>query len=145
MTLGDLRKKFAAQKADAKRRGILFSLTFEAWLAIWKASGRLAQRGHGRGRYVMARIGDRGGYEIGNVEIVLFEQNARNYRPTLDAKTRTGLGHRGKLVSSETRAKLAQKAKARAGHYSEATRLKMSVSRKRSVLSALRDESGRFA
>jgi hypothetical protein len=142
MTLG-LRVKFASQKADAKRRGIPFLLTFNEWLGIWKASGRLRQRGHGRGYYVMARYGDRGGYEVGNVRIILFEENAREYRPTLDAKTRTGAAHAGTTVSAKTRKILSQKARAR--KYSQETRLKMSVSRKRIMQFAARDESGRFA
>lgn len=138
-----LRKQFGCHKGDAKRRGIAFLLTFDEWLGIWKTSGRLKQRGHGRGRYVMARRGDRGGYEMGNVEIILFEENARAYRPTLDARTRTGAAHKGKIVSATTRKKLSQKAKSRT--YSQETRSKMSASAKHIAQSKTRDESGRFA
>jgi hypothetical protein len=123
-----LRRKFASHKGDAKRRGIPFLLTFDEWLGIWEASGRLPERGHGQGRYVMARCGDRGGYELGNVRVILFEENAREYRPTLDAKTRTGMAHRGKTVSVETREKLSEKAKARV--HSLTARMKMSASQK---------------
>jgi hypothetical protein len=114
MTLGHWRAKWSVQRSDAKRRGILFLLTFDEWFGIWKESGKLAQRGNVTGRYVMARFGDRGPYAVGNVRIILFEENAREYRPTLEAKTRTGLAHRGKVVSAETRGKLALKARARA-------------------------------
>jgi len=138
-----LRYKFGCHKGDAKRRGIPFLLTFEDWLDIWTKSGRLEKRGHGRGRYVMARFGDRGGYEVGNVEIILFEENARAYRPTLDAKTRTGLGHKGKTVSMATRKKLSEKAKART--YSPETRSKMSASAQLTAQLRSRDDDGRFA
>jgi hypothetical protein len=142
MTLG-LRKKYGVQKGDAKRRGVPFSLTFDEWLDLWTASGHLHERGHGYGKYVMARFGDRGGYEPGNVKIVLFEENAHEYRPTLAAKTRTGAAHRGKTVSEETRKKLSEKAKTRT--YSLETRLKMSASRKQTMLSSERNASGQFA
>ena len=143
MTRGKLRQKFSAQKSDAKRRGIAFRLTFDEWLGIWQASGRLAQRGNRRGHYVMARYGDRGNYEVGNVRIILFEENGREYRPTLAAKTRIGLAHRGKIVSAETRRKLSQSASVRT--YSPETRMKMSFSAKRTASFRDRDEIGRFA
>ena len=143
MRLDLLRIKFSAQRSDAKRRGIPFLLTFEEWLNIWKASGRLQQRGHGRGRYVMARNGDRGGYELGNVRVILFEENAQEYRPTFEAKMRSGAAHRGKIVSSKTRAKLAKKARARP-EISQETRFKMSASGKQAALFRLRSEDGRF-
>jgi hypothetical protein len=142
-TEAQLRKKFSAHKCDAKRRGIAFLLSFEQWLNIWKTSRRLNRRGCGRGCYVMARREDRGGYEIGNVEIILFEQNARAYRPTSDAKARTGAAHRGKIVSAATRKKLSQKAKARL--YSLETRAKMSASARVVAKSKTRNENGRFA
>lgn len=90
----------------------------------------------------MARRADRGGYEIENVQIMLFENNAQQYRPTLDAKTRTGLAHRGKIVSVETRAKLSQRAKLRT--YSAATKKRMSISAKHTAIERTRDRDGRF-
>ena len=141
-SMQELRNKFSSQRSDAKRRGVVFSLTFDDWLAIWKASKRLPQRGQGAGYYVMARNNDRGGYELGNVHITLFENNAQQYRPTLDAKTRTGLAHRGKIVSRETRMKLSQKAGKRT--HSPATRMRMSATHKRVVLQRTRNERGQF-
>src|SRR5215472_6042820 len=61
------RYAFVVQRADAKRRGIAFSFTFEEWLAVWQQSGKWAERGHRKGQYVMARFGDIGPYAIGNV------------------------------------------------------------------------------
>ena len=141
--LAKLRQKFSTQRSDAKRRGIGFRLTFDEWLGIWRASGRLAQRGNRRGRYVMARQGDRGAYAVGNVKIIRFEKNAQEYRPTLAAKTATGLAHRGKIVSAKTRRKLSQVASNRT--YSTSTRLKMSRSARRTAVFRDRDDIGRFA
>jgi hypothetical protein len=69
------RAAYTDQKKNAGTRGIPFWLTFEEWLGIWKASGHLAERGRRRGQYVMARFGDRGAYETGNVEIIPAEVN----------------------------------------------------------------------
>jgi hypothetical protein len=68
---------FTQQRSNAKQRGIKFKLTFEQWLAIWKQSRRLPQRGRTKGKYVMARFGDKGAYEVGNVRIILFATNNR--------------------------------------------------------------------
>lgn len=70
-----LKKLYIAQKAAAKQRGIPFLLTFAEWQQIWSASGRLGDRGCERGQYCMARFGDQGGYEVGNVEIILTANN----------------------------------------------------------------------
>jgi hypothetical protein len=68
---------------NARFRDIPFLLTFEQWWAIWQQSGKWEQRGSRRGQYCMARYGDQGAYEIGNVSICLIEDNRaernRNY------------------------------------------------------------------
>lgn len=70
----------------AKRRGIPFLLTYEEWCVIWMESGKWEERGHNRGQYCMARFGDKGGYEVGNVRICTVEENAaernRNFKIT---------------------------------------------------------------
>jgi len=71
----DLRKAYRDHKSNSKRRGIPFRLTYEQWLGIWKASGKLHLRGRKRGQYCMARINDKGAYEVGNVEIILVQHN----------------------------------------------------------------------
>jgi hypothetical protein len=75
--------KFAGAKGVAKYRGIPFRLTFDEWMSIWLASGKWDRRGWRRGQFVMARPGDKGAYEIGNVIICLAEDNRaernRNY------------------------------------------------------------------
>jgi NUMOD3 motif len=87
--LRKLRMDFLTQRASAKDRGIGFDLSYSEWLGIWIASGKLLQRGRRRGQYVMARIGDRGAYRIGNVEIIPHAENVRQF-------------HLGKIVSTET-------------------------------------------
>lgn len=77
ISLSNLRRAFASQKACAKRRRIGFELTFDEWLAMWESSGKLKQRGCKKGQYVMARFGDKGDYEIGNVKIILHSENTK--------------------------------------------------------------------
>jgi hypothetical protein len=67
--------KYRAHRQNAKARGIVFRLTFEQWAAIWKASGKWKRRGSLRGTYCMARYGDQGAYEVGNVAIIRNEEN----------------------------------------------------------------------
>lgn len=74
-------RKFDLQRKDAARRGIEFKLTFQQWLRIWLASGRWGQRGPRRGQYVMARFGDVGPYEEGNVKIIRSEENRAEQAP----------------------------------------------------------------
>lgn len=73
--MGRLRGKYTTQKAHARQRGIPFWLTFDEWLTIWQDSGCADERGRGRDKYCMARIGDRGAYEVGNVKIIRNSEN----------------------------------------------------------------------
>jgi transposase len=65
------------QRSAAKCRGISWGLNFAQWLDVWLTSGKLEQRGRGKGKYCMSRIKDSGGYEIGNVHIQPCEDNSR--------------------------------------------------------------------
>lgn len=47
--------KYVGNKRQAKRRGILFLLTFEEWLKIWTDSGHFHERGTFRHQYHLAR------------------------------------------------------------------------------------------
>ena len=81
MTEEELKKAklaYQMQKKRAKRRGILFLLTFEEWLDIWVSSGHWEQRGRGADKYCMSRVGDLGGYEVGNVFIQLHSDNVKD-------------------------------------------------------------------
>jgi hypothetical protein len=67
--------KYNEHRANAKKRSIPFLLTFDEWVDIWLASGKWGQRGARKGQYVMARFGDKGAYEVGNVKICRAEEN----------------------------------------------------------------------
>jgi len=75
--------RYRLHQQNAAARNIPFHLTFEEWLDIWMSSGKWEQRGWRHGQYVMARFGDKGAYEIGNVSIILAQNNRsdrnRNY------------------------------------------------------------------
>jgi hypothetical protein len=71
---------FKFQKKSAQYRGVDWSLSFSDWWKIWERSGKWEQRGRGTGKYCLARIGDKGGYSIGNVYVSLFEENGREYQ-----------------------------------------------------------------
>lgn len=70
---------FRQQRQNARNRGVAFSLNFAQFVSIWESSGKLQNRGRGAEKYCMARIGDSGAYEIGNVHIVTNAENARAY------------------------------------------------------------------
>ena len=75
-------KAFQAQRYSARRRGIPFLFSLLAWSSWWKvqlrAIGPDATRGRKRDQYVMARLGDRGAYEVGNVYCATSAQNIRD-------------------------------------------------------------------
>lgn len=71
------RRQFSMQKARAKQRGIEFKLTFDEWLGWWKATGHYHERGKNKGKYVMARKGDSGAYELGNIECITHSRNCK--------------------------------------------------------------------
>jgi len=73
-----LKQRYFSQISDARRRPVTFNLTFEQWVWVWeRALGPDWARmiGNQRGGYCMARFGDRGGYELGNVVIKLSAEN----------------------------------------------------------------------
>lgn len=69
------RHHFLVQRQTAGRRGIEFNLTYAEWLDFWMASGHFHERGRKRDQYCMARFGDVGPYELGNIKIVLVQDN----------------------------------------------------------------------
>lgn len=70
------REAYRLHKVNAKRRGIPFRFTFEEWVAWWQSTGHYHERGSQRGQYVMARTGDQGAYELGNVECMQAQDNS---------------------------------------------------------------------
>lgn len=83
--------RYYVQKADAKRRGIEFKLTFEQWKGWWITNlghNWFELRGKGPQQYCMGRKGDLGAYEIGNIECITNSANSsfciKNIRATRD-------------------------------------------------------------
>ena len=70
-------KDYVRGKIDAAGNPVEFRLSFDEWLNIWEASGKLSQRGHKKGCYVMSRYNDLGHYEVGNVFIQEHSDNVR--------------------------------------------------------------------
>lgn len=71
-------KAYHRQKWDAKKRGIPWRFTFEEWVAVWESalgSDWFQKRGCTKGKYVMARNGDKGPYSPSNIRIVTCETN----------------------------------------------------------------------
>ena len=123
---------FNAQKAGAKRRAIPFLLTFEQWLEVWTQSGHWHERGRKRGQYVMARPGDQGPYELGNVEIVRSETNLRSKKLSAEARAKVSRANLGRPSPLRGVKRLAETiAKMRAANLgkkaSEAARAKMGL------------------
>lgn len=67
---------YRSQENAARQRGIKWGLKFAQWIDLWLTSGKLEQRGRGKGKYLMSRIKDDGGYEVGNVHIQLATENS---------------------------------------------------------------------
>lgn len=65
--------RFTRHKANAKRRGVPFKLTYGQWAHIWLSSTYYGVRG-----YAMCRYGDAGAYAVGNVYIGSAGRNARD-------------------------------------------------------------------
>lgn len=70
-------KAYSTQKANAKRRGIEFNLTFKQWCEFWGAD--IQKRGNGHDKLQMQRIADTGPYEIGNIKKGYPRQNAETH------------------------------------------------------------------
>ena len=72
-------KAWLAHRQSAAARGIPFRFTLLQWHLWWKSELRLlgpaAKRGRRRGEYVMARLGDSGAYEPGNVRALTPAEN----------------------------------------------------------------------
>lgn len=71
-------RAYIHQKNSARCRGIAWDLNLAQWWDIWQTSGKWEQRGRGKGKYVMSRIKDEGGYQIGNVHVQLGQDNIRD-------------------------------------------------------------------
>lgn len=87
-----LQVAYRSQQNAANHRGIEWGLTLAQWLDVWRTSGKLDQRGRGKGKYVMSRIKDAGGYVLGNVHIQLATANSLEAVKQWRGKTKTNRG-----------------------------------------------------
>ncbi len=149
MTLSLLERAFRRQLRDAARREIVFKLSFGEWYSIWLKSGHLSERGRKKGQYVMGRNGDKGAYEVGNVKIILCDQNNsdgnrdKHHEPkSRSHREKISQSLRGRPPSEETRKKisLANKGRKR-GPMPEETKLKLSAATKGRSGQLFSDES----
>ena len=126
--LKGLRAAFVTHRDNAKRRPVPFTLTFEQWLEIWEQSGHLDEYGRAPHEYCMGRIGDRGGYEVGNVYITTNEQNRQEYYERGDSlETRVRKSESGKIRAQLFPEQIIH-LRANRGNNSETTRRKISES-----------------
>jgi hypothetical protein len=88
------RGMFQIHKSNAGKRGLPFLMTFAEWWSIWQASGHWEQRGSRSGQYVMARYGDRGGYEVGNVRIITTNENGAEIVPSFATRAKISAANR---------------------------------------------------
>ena len=82
-----MRRSYQSHAHSSKSRGIPFAFTILGWCLWWKHElariGPHARRGLQRGQYVMARKGNQGAYEPGNVECILATDNTAQARPRM--------------------------------------------------------------
>lgn len=112
-------KKYKAHKRSARERDIGFLLTFDEWIKIWMDSGHWHQRGRRVGEYCMARPGDQGTYEVGNVKIILHSENSsdRLITPAMRAHLRrVNVGNKNRVGKSHTTATKEKLSKAALGN-----------------------------
>jgi hypothetical protein len=94
------KRRWQVHRTNARMRGIEFKLTFEEWFVWWMETGHYHERGREVGKYVMARKGDKGAYELGNIECIQAQENS--VAP-----------HEGAVRSAEVKKKMSEVQKAR--------------------------------
>lgn len=80
------RGRYTRHKANAKRRGVEFLLTYEQWAAVWQDAGRWPERPEPG--FHMCRCGDVGPYAVGNVYIGTKGENCAERNRTQAARRR---------------------------------------------------------
>lgn len=85
------RNAYREQRNNAKRRGIAFELSFEAWVEWWGDDWQ--RRGRASGCLVMARFDDAGPYAVGNIYKALHTGKVLVGRE-LTAEDRLAIGRR---------------------------------------------------
>ena len=105
-----MKTAFRMQERRAAERGIEFKFTFEEWVAWWELQfgpDWMKYRGRRACDYVMARKGDVGAYEAGNVTCVTASQNLIDRR--VFPKRLARLDASGKRIYSKLTATKAKK------------------------------------
>lgn len=83
-------RAYRAQKNNAAKRGISFSLSFKEWCDFWGED--ISRRGNGPDNLQMQRFADSGGYEIGNIRKGTPRQNSKTYSD-MHKKRKCGIEH----------------------------------------------------
>ena len=149
----DPRGAWRDHRGDAKRRGILFLLTFEEWLGIWIESGHLHERGNCRGQYQMARFEDKGPYDKQNIKIILAEENnseghkgkRRSLGPqSPEHRRKIGLANKGRKLSEQTKSNMSDAHKGHKLSKDHAKRIKEGLFYRYYVLGLKRNNGSRY-
>lgn len=69
----DPREAYNGHASTSAARGVPFNLTFEQWWELWEP--HYDRRGVASADMCMGRVGDSGGYDLGNVRIITSRAN----------------------------------------------------------------------
>ena len=81
--LSRARIAYRQQEFRARKRGIAWEFSFEAWCEWWLETGRWYARGRRGDDYVMARIGEAGPYSPSNCICITQRQNLLDVDPAV--------------------------------------------------------------
>lgn len=84
-------RQYQVHRHNAKTRGIDWNFTYDTWIEWWGED--VVNRGHSKGKLVMARNGDTGPYSPENCQKLTHGQNASD-------------GRTGYVMSEESKAKI---------------------------------------
>lgn len=86
---GRLNEKYRHKKSNAKRHGLVCLLSFQEYCQLVADAG-IKSSDIGRGKYHLARYGDKGNYEIGNCRFITHQENM-NERVMVSDNVSSGL------------------------------------------------------
>ena len=92
-----------AQMSAAKQRGIDWNLNYDEWINWWGED--ISKRGKGKGKLCMARYGDEGPYELGNIykseygaNVKVAQRGRKQSKETIEKKRKNMLGKNNKVI-----------------------------------------------
>jgi hypothetical protein len=101
-----IRAAYRRHRGRAKKHGIRWRFTFQSWVTTWETAlgpDWFQKRGCTKGKYVMARNGDKGMYSPRNIHIVPCEVNHKE--TIVNGSSNWGEKNgRAKLTTEEVRA-----------------------------------------